>query len=69
MHASSVKNAMPVGLGLLLALCGLQQMRVVVSDKETGVAMGAFSWEMLLGICSTLVMVSHPIVCIHHSLC
>lgn len=27
----AVKNAMPVGFGLLLALCGFQQMKVVVA--------------------------------------
>lgn len=31
-----VKNAMPVGLGLLLSLEGFQQMKLVVTDTESG---------------------------------
>ena len=58
----AVKNAMPVGLGLLLALCGFQQMKVVVADPETGVSMGSFSPELAVGVASTLLMVlAHPI--------
>lgn len=35
----SVKSAMPVGLGLLLSLCGFQHLGLVVSDPYTGVRM------------------------------
>ena len=37
---SSVKEAMPVGLGLMLALCGFEQMRLVIPSRDTGVTMG-----------------------------
>eukprot|EP01051_Picozoa_sp_SAG22_P015584 SAG22_NODE_2056_length_3069_cov_2.477778_2_plen_738_part_00 len=46
----SVKNAMPVGLGLLLALNGFQSMQLVVPDSVTGVAVGDLaSAEVWLG--------------------
>lgn len=53
-----VKNAMPVGLGMLLALCGFQQMKVVVSDPDTGVTMGRLGPELTVGVASTLLMVT-----------
>jgi AGZA family xanthine/uracil permease-like MFS transporter len=53
-----VKDAMPSGLGLLLALCGFQQMGLVVSNPITGVTMGdVTSPPVLLGcLCIFLIV-------------
>jgi AGZA family xanthine/uracil permease-like MFS transporter len=58
-----VKSAMPIGLGLLLALTGFQEMQLVVNDKETGqMAMGPIGFSVvvgLLGLCLATVLHHH----------
>eukprot|EP00469_Lotharella_globosa_P000062 CAMPEP_0167803738 /NCGR_PEP_ID=MMETSP0111_2-20121227/20030_1 /TAXON_ID=91324 /ORGANISM="Lotharella globosa, Strain CCCM811" /LENGTH=593 /DNA_ID=CAMNT_0007700295 /DNA_START=1 /DNA_END=1782 /DNA_ORIENTATION=+ len=52
-----VKDAMPVGLGLLLSLCGFQQMGLVVSDPFTGVSLSkSISVSIILGSLGSIMM-------------
>mmetsp|Transcript_16832 Transcript_16832/g.41403 ORF Transcript_16832/g.41403 Transcript_16832/m.41403 type:complete len:603 (-) Transcript_16832:207-2015(-) len=53
----SVKDAMPIGLGLLLSLCGFQQMKLVVSDPYTGVRMStSIGLSVILGTAGAVLM-------------
>mmetsp|Transcript_22680 Transcript_22680/g.33817 ORF Transcript_22680/g.33817 Transcript_22680/m.33817 type:complete len:584 (+) Transcript_22680:47-1798(+) len=52
-----VKDAMPIGLGLLLSLCGFQQMGLVVSDPYTGVTMSSvLTVSIILGMAGAVSM-------------
>lgn len=54
---NSVKDAMPIGLGLLLSLCGLQQIGLVVSTPDTGVGCGDITNPLVLfGLGGTFLM-------------
>lgn len=53
----SVKEAMPVGLGLLLALCGFQQIGVVAEDPQTGLTTGELGQlSVILGMMGVFLM-------------
>jgi AGZA family xanthine/uracil permease-like MFS transporter len=54
----SVKDAMPVGLGLLLSLCGFQEMKLVVPDAKTGLTMtgDVLDPRVLLGLAGAASM-------------
>mmetsp|Transcript_2117 Transcript_2117/g.3868 ORF Transcript_2117/g.3868 Transcript_2117/m.3868 type:complete len:622 (-) Transcript_2117:466-2331(-) len=53
----SVKDAMPIGLGMLLSLCGFQQMKLVVSDPYTGVKMSTtITASVILGSAGAVSM-------------
>ena len=52
----SVKNAMPIGLGLYLSLCGLQKLGIVV--KDDGLALGDVTQPVVVaGMAGILLMV------------
>lgn len=52
-----VKDAMPIGLGLLLSFCGLQQIRLVIPTSDTGVGCGSFDdHNVLFGLGGTMLM-------------
>lgn len=54
----SVKEAMPIGLGLMLSMSGFEQMRLVIPQNETGVTMGDLtSPTAITGCVATLLMV------------
>lgn len=54
---ASVKEAMPAGLGMLLALCGLQQIGLVVASEETGTGLGDLSsTRTMLGLATLFLM-------------
>eukprot|EP00808_Paulinella_micropora_P006954 g15523.t1 len=54
---ASVKNAMPPGLGLLLALVGFQQVGLVVSNPQTGLSIGnCFNPTVMVGLSGCFIM-------------
>ena len=57
---STIKNAIPVGIGLFITLLGLQNAGLIVKDENTMVTLGAMSnhhvWVALLGLILTAVL-------------
>lgn len=57
---NSIKNAIPVGIGLFITLLGLQNAGLIVKDENTMVTLGAMSnphvWVALLGLLLTAVL-------------
>lgn len=57
---NSIKNAIPVGIGLFITLLGLQNAGLIVRDENTMVTLGAMSnphvWVALLGLILTGVL-------------
>ena len=54
---SAVKNAMPVGLGLYLALAGFRKLGIVLPDESAGLVAGPISSTSIVGVCGVLLMV------------
>lgn len=56
----TIKNAIPVGIGLFITLLGLQNAGLIVKDENTMVTLGAMSnphvWVALLGLILTAVL-------------
>lgn len=56
----SIKDAIPVGIGLFIALIGMQNAGLIVKDPNTMVSMGSMSdphiWVALLGLVVTAVL-------------
>ena len=56
----TIKNAIPVGIGLFITLIGLQNAGLIVRDENTMLALGAMSnqhvWVALLGLVLTAVL-------------
>lgn len=57
---NTIKNAIPVGIGLFITLLGLQNAGLIVRDENTMVTLGAMSnphvWVALLGLILTAVL-------------
>ena len=57
---NTIKNAIPVGIGLFITLLGLQNAGLIVKDENTMVTLGAMSnphvWVALLGLILTAVL-------------
>lgn len=57
---NTIKNAIPVGIGLFITLLGLQNAGLIVKDENTMVTLGAMSnphvWIALLGLILTAVL-------------
>lgn len=57
---NTIKNAIPVGIGLFITLLGLQNAGLVVKDDNTMVTLGAMAnphvWVALLGLVLTAVL-------------
>lgn len=57
---NTIKNAIPVGIGLFITLLGLQNAGLIVRDENTMVTLGAMSnphvWVALLGLILTGVL-------------
>lgn len=55
-----LKNAIPVGIGMFVALIGLKNAGIVVANPATMVALGDFSqhsvWIALVGLCVSVVL-------------
>ena len=57
---NTIKNAIPVGIGLFITFIGLQNAGLIVKDENTMLALGAMSnehvWVALLGLVLTAVL-------------
>ena len=53
----SVKNAMPIGLGMYLSLAGLLKLGIVAPDADTGLSTGPLSAASVAGLGGVLLMV------------
>ena len=57
---TTIKDAIPVGIGLFITFIGLQNAGIIVSDQNTMLALGAMSnphvWVALLGLVLTGVL-------------
>lgn len=57
---STIKNAIPVGIGLFITLLGLQNAGLIVKDENTMVTLGSMAnphvWVALLGLILTAVL-------------
>jgi AGZA family xanthine/uracil permease-like MFS transporter len=52
----SLRTAIPAGIGLLIAFVGLKGMGLITGHKETLVALGKFTPEVLLGLGGTVLV-------------